>query len=84
MREYRFRLTCQTRTLLHCGAGHDSELSDADLRRRADGTLVLPGTSIAGALRSSVLAMATTCKSASQRFGRSWAFGAQAKALGRR
>jgi CRISPR/Cas system CSM-associated protein Csm3 (group 7 of RAMP superfamily) len=54
MREYRFRLTCRTTTPLHCGAGRESELSDADLRRRADGTLVIPGTSIAGALRAVV------------------------------
>jgi CRISPR/Cas system CSM-associated protein Csm3 (group 7 of RAMP superfamily) len=54
MREYRFRLTCRTTTPFHCGAGHESELSDADLRCRADGTLVLPGTSIAGALRAVV------------------------------
>lgn len=54
MREYRFRLTCHTTTPLHCGAGRESAFSDADLRRRADGTLVLPGTSIAGALRAVV------------------------------
>jgi len=54
MREYRFKLTCRTTTPLHCGAGRESELSDADLRRRADGTLVIPGTSIAGALRAMV------------------------------
>jgi CRISPR/Cas system CSM-associated protein Csm3 (group 7 of RAMP superfamily) len=54
MREYRFKLACRTTTPLHCGAGHESDLSDADLRRRADGTLVIPGTSIAGALRAIV------------------------------
>ncbi len=54
MREYRFKLTCRTKTPFHCGAGRESGLSDADLRRRADGTLILPGTSIAGALRSVV------------------------------
>lgn len=59
MREYRFKLTCRTKTPFHCGAGRESELSDADLRRRADGTLILPGTSIAGALRSVVERLAS-------------------------
>lgn len=53
-REYRFRLECQTATSLRVGSGEEGEITDAALWRRSDGRLVLPGTSIAGALRNSV------------------------------
>jgi len=40
------------RTALHVGTGHDSETADDLLRRNARGRLLIPGTAIAGALRS--------------------------------
>lgn len=41
-----------TRTALHIGAGEDSETTDALLRRDAQGRLLIPGTALAGALRT--------------------------------
>jgi CRISPR/Cas system CSM-associated protein Csm3 (group 7 of RAMP superfamily) len=52
--EYRFVLQCRTTGPLRVGSGMMSELTDAEPRRRADGQLIIPGTSIAGALRGAV------------------------------
>ncbi|MCU0872573.1 MAG: RAMP superfamily CRISPR-associated protein, partial [Pirellulaceae bacterium] len=52
--EHRFVLTCVTRTPLHVGAGEPGAATDAELRRNAGGQYVIPGTSIAGALRTVV------------------------------
>lgn len=63
-REYRLRIECVTTTPLAASAGTESDVSDSALRRRADGTLVVPGTSIAGALRSAVERMAKVDRTA--------------------
>lgn len=48
-----YYLHCHTGTALHVGANvGGSDVSDSMFRRNAAGNLVLPGTSIAGALRS--------------------------------
>ncbi len=44
--------TLTTRTALHVGTGQDSDTTDDLLRRDARGRLLIPGTAIAGALRS--------------------------------
>ncbi|MFN3373376.1 MAG: RAMP superfamily CRISPR-associated protein, partial [Chloroflexus sp.] len=44
--------TLTLRTALHIGTGKDTETTDALLRRDARGRLLIPGTAIAGALRS--------------------------------
>ena len=44
--------TLRLRTALHVGTGQDSETTDDLLRRDARGRLLIPGTAIAGALRS--------------------------------
>jgi len=44
--------TLRLRTALHIGTGQDSETTDDLLRRDARGRLLIPGTAIAGALRS--------------------------------
>jgi len=41
----------KTRTPVHTGAGEGNELTDALLRRNAAGEVIIPGTSLAGALR---------------------------------
>ena len=46
-------LTCETRTALHIGGQNQpDDVSNSMFRRTAEGQLVLPGTSIAGAIRS--------------------------------
>lgn len=45
-------LKLKNRTALHLGSGKENETSDALLRRDSQGNLILPGTSIAGALRT--------------------------------
>lgn len=52
MTRYLIKMTMVTATQLHIGSGRRNDLSDSLLFRRADGQLVLPGTSLAGALRS--------------------------------
>ncbi len=52
--EHRFVIRCLTRTPLHTGSGLPGSQTDAELRRNARGQLVIPGTSIAGALRTVV------------------------------
>lgn len=42
----------KARTAVHIGSGEDSELTDALLRRDAQGRPFIPGTAIAGALRA--------------------------------
>ena len=44
--------TLRLRTALHVGTGQDSETTDDLLRRDVRGRLLIPGTAIAGALRS--------------------------------
>ncbi|MFQ3684445.1 RAMP superfamily CRISPR-associated protein [Roseiflexus sp.] len=44
--------TLTTRTALHAGTGKDTDTTDDLLRRDARGRLLIPGTAIAGALRS--------------------------------
>ncbi len=44
--------TLTLRTALHVGTGEDTETTDEVLRRDARGRLLIPGTAIAGALRS--------------------------------
>ncbi|RJQ27238.1 MAG: hypothetical protein C4589_08860, partial [Peptococcaceae bacterium] len=41
----------KTRTPVHIGAGEGNELTDALLKRNAAGEVIIPGTSLAGALR---------------------------------
>jgi CRISPR/Cas system CSM-associated protein Csm3 (group 7 of RAMP superfamily) len=52
--EYRFLVACRTTTPLHTGSGEAGPGTDADLRRNSQGQYVIPGTSIAGALRQVV------------------------------
>lgn len=52
--EHRFVIRCRTLTPLYTGSGSPGSQTDAELRRNARGKLVIPGTSIAGALRSVV------------------------------
>lgn len=56
--EYRFLLRCSTASPLSVSAGAASQHTDNDLRRSATGKVVIPGTSIAGALRGAVERMA--------------------------
>lgn len=42
----------ETRTSLHVGSGNSSEATDALVRRNAQGALLIPGSAIAGPLRS--------------------------------
>lgn len=52
MNERWITLTLQTRTALHLGSGEGNNVTDALLRRDAQGRLFLPGSAIAGALRA--------------------------------
>lgn len=54
MREDRFQVDCVTTTSLRVASGAEGLVSDSGLWRRADGTVVIPGTSIAGAVRTAV------------------------------
>lgn len=54
MREYRFIGSFDLVTPLRLSSGEEAELADSAVRRRADGTLLVPGTSIAGAFRAHV------------------------------
>jgi CRISPR/Cas system CSM-associated protein Csm3 (group 7 of RAMP superfamily) len=47
-----FKATLIARAAVHIGSGMDSDLSDALIRRNARGEIIIPGTAIAGALRS--------------------------------
>ena len=42
----------KTTTALHVGSGRGNEVSDALLRRNGQGQIVIPGTAIAGVLRT--------------------------------
>ncbi len=48
-----------TRTALHIGSGEGNELTDALLRRDSQGRLLLPGSALAGQLRSIVTRLAS-------------------------
>lgn len=48
----------ETRTALHVGSGESNELADSMLRRDTKGDLIIPGTAIAGALRSQLTRLA--------------------------
>jgi len=52
--QYRFVLKCETIGPLRVGSGMLSELTDNEPRRTAKGQLMIPGTSVAGALRGAV------------------------------
>ncbi len=52
--EHRFILSCETLTPIHVGSGEPGATTDADVCRRTDGEYVIPGTSLAGALRNVV------------------------------
>lgn len=54
MREYRFIGSFDLVTPLRLSSGEEAELADSAVRRRADGRLLVPGTSIAGAFRAYV------------------------------
>jgi CRISPR/Cas system CSM-associated protein Csm3 (group 7 of RAMP superfamily) len=54
MREYRFTGSFQLVTPLRLSSGEEAELADVAVWRRADGIIVVPGTSIAGAFRTYV------------------------------
>ena len=43
--------TLKARTAVHVGSGEGNDLADALLRRDTEGTILIPGTAIAGALR---------------------------------
>lgn len=53
MKEFRFVLTCRTQSPLSL-RGNGSEFTDADFRRDGHGRLTIPGTSLAGVLRTIV------------------------------
>lgn len=44
--------TLQARTAVHIGSGKDNEITDALVRRDASGKFIIPGTALAGALRT--------------------------------
>ena len=44
--------TIETRTAIHVGTGEGGDISDAFCRRNASGDFIVPGTAIAGALRT--------------------------------
>lgn len=50
--DVRFDLKLRTVTGLHVGTGEEGPFANRPFRRRADGELVIPGTTIAGVLRS--------------------------------
>ncbi|MCA9061524.1 MAG: hypothetical protein KDA96_00615 [Planctomycetaceae bacterium] len=52
--EHRFVMKCRTVTPLSIGNGMPSALTDRPLRRTASGQIVVPGTSIAGVLRTAM------------------------------
>ncbi len=52
--EYLIKLECKTNTPLHVGGGDSSEMTDSDLRRNSKGQIVIPGTSIAGVMRTAI------------------------------
>jgi len=52
MTEYRFVLKATLKSPLHLGEGREGSATDAPLRRTAAGEVVLPGTSLAGVLRT--------------------------------
>lgn len=53
MKEYRIKVPCTIRTSMTC-AGEVTALTDRDFRRDGRNRMVIPGTSIAGVLRSAV------------------------------
>lgn len=62
MIEHRFQLACTTATPLRLSSGDGSEFADTAVRRGVDGSFVIPGTSLAGVLRSLVERLsARTC-----------------------
>ncbi len=50
--------TLQARTAVHVGSGEGNELADALLRRDVQGCIIIPGTAIAGALRTMLTRLA--------------------------
>jgi len=54
--------TLKARTAVHVGSGAGSDLTDALLRRNTAGQLIIPGTTIAGALRTLVTRLAPRLK----------------------
>lgn len=52
MNEIMVEIKIRTQTALHLGSGKGNEATDALLRRNAQGRLLLPGSAIAGALRT--------------------------------
>lgn len=50
--------TLEARTAVHVGSGEGNELADSLLRRDTDGNVLIPGTAIAGALRSMLTRLA--------------------------
>lgn len=48
----------QARTAIHVGSGEGGELADSLLRRDTEGNILIPGTAIAGALRSMLTRLA--------------------------
>jgi CRISPR/Cas system CSM-associated protein Csm3 (group 7 of RAMP superfamily) len=50
--------TLKARTAVHVGSGEGNELADSLLRRDTEGRVLIPGTAIAGALRSLLTRMA--------------------------
>jgi len=46
--------TLKSRTAVHIGSGEGNELADSLLRRDTGGNLLIPGTAVAGALRSTL------------------------------
>ncbi len=54
MHEYRFVLPCRLKSPLALGSGQGSSLTDSELRRNSQNKLIIPGTSLAGVLRSAI------------------------------
>lgn len=50
--------TLKARTAVHVGSGEENELADSLLRRDTEGNILIPGTAIAGALRSMLTRLA--------------------------
>jgi CRISPR/Cas system CSM-associated protein Csm3 (group 7 of RAMP superfamily) len=50
--------TLKSRTAVHIGSGEGNELADSLLRRDTEGNVLIPGTAIAGALRSMLTRLA--------------------------
>lgn len=58
MRYRALTATIKLRTALHMGSGLNNDMTDALCSRSADGQWIIPGTSLAGALRASALRLA--------------------------